>query len=77
MEKVVVSIADEFADDVPAVVESLRGAGLVVESVQESVGTVAGSIDHDAIRNLESLAQVAEVERERRYHLPPPDAEVQ
>lgn len=77
MVRVVVSIADEYADDVAGAAESLRRAGLRIDSVLEAAATVTGSIDASAVANLESLPEVAEVEQQRDYQLPPPDADVQ
>lgn len=72
-----VSVADEYVDDLPAVVAGLRRAGLVVDEVLEVIGAVTGSIDADATADLESVPGVASVERQRSYKLPPPDSDLQ
>lgn len=77
MDKVVVSVAEEHLGDLSAVLTGLQEAGLVVDTVQEPLGTVTGSVHADAIGRLERVAGVAVVEREHRYQLPPPEAEVQ
>lgn len=77
MVRVIVSIADEYTDDVTGAAKSLREAGLRVESVLEAAAAITGTIDADAVADLKSLPEVAEVERQREYQLPPPDSEVQ
>lgn len=77
MDSVVVSVADDHLNDMSTVLTAMQQAGLVVNDVQEALGTVTGSIDADAIGRLETVPGVAAVERERRYQLPPPDADVQ
>ncbi|MGH4016986.1 MAG: hypothetical protein ACRDSL_24280 [Pseudonocardiaceae bacterium] len=77
MGKVVVSIAEDHLGELSAVVTRMRDAGLVVDNVQEVLGTVTGSIDVDGIPRLETVPGVAVVERQRGFQLPPPDAEVQ
>ncbi|HEU0089143.1 MAG TPA: hypothetical protein VFQ77_16105 [Pseudonocardiaceae bacterium] len=77
MEKVVVAVADDHLDELPAVLADLRQAGLVVDSVQEVLGTVTGSVDASAFGKLQAVPGVAVVQRERGFQLPPPDADVQ
>lgn len=77
MDSVVVSVTDDHLNDLSTVLAALRQAGLVVDGIQEALGTVTGSIDADAIGRLETVPGVAAVERERRYQLPPPAADVQ
>lgn len=77
MDSVVVSVADDHLNDMSTVLTAMQQAGLVVNDIQEALGTVTGSIDADAIGRLETVPGVAAVERERRYQLPPPDADVQ
>ena len=77
MNEVVVSVADDHLNDMSTVLTRLQQAGLVVDSVQEALGTVTGSIDADAIDRLETVPGVAVVERQRGFQLPPPDADVQ
>lgn len=77
MDNVVVSVADEHLNDLSTVLTAMQQAGLVVNDVQEALGTVTGSIDANAIGRLETVPGVAAVERERGFQLPPPDADVQ
>jgi len=77
VDNVVVSVADEHLNDLSTVLTAMQQAGLVVNDVQEALGTVTGSIDANAIGRLETVPGVAAVERERGFQLPPPDADVQ
>ena len=77
MDKVVVSVAEDHLGDLSVVLAGLREAGLVVDTVLEPLGTVTGSVRADAIGRLEEVPGVAVVEREHRYQLAPPDAEIQ
>lgn len=74
---VVVSVADERLDELANVVAELRRAGLRVDEVLDAVGMVTGTIDEDAIRTLDSVPGVVEVERQRAYQVPPPESDVQ
>ncbi|MFE2755371.1 hypothetical protein ACFXGA_25545 [Actinosynnema sp. NPDC059335] len=71
MDKVVVSVADAGAAGLPAVVSALRDAGMVVESVLESLGVVTGSVAPGAVDRLGAVPGVAHVEVERAVGLPP------
>lgn len=77
MDNVVVLVADNYLNDLSKVLTRMQQAGLVVKKVQEALGTVIGSIDANAISRLQTVPGVSAVERERGYHLPPPDADVQ
>lgn len=76
-EQVVISIADDQVDDMSAVVEALRHAGLRVDEVLDSVGVVTGTVDGDALGSLSAVPGVAEVERSHVFEVPPPDSPVQ
>lgn len=70
MDGVVVSVAEEA--DMPSVVAALRDAGLVVDGVQDVLGTVTGSIAPEAFDSLRAVPGVVDVERQRGFQLPPP-----
>lgn len=74
---VVVSITDEWLADVPAVVAALGDAGLVVTTVDEDLGVVAGSVDDHLVPTLWEVSGVSMVEPARHVQVPPPDAEIQ
>lgn len=73
-EEVVISVADDRIDDMSAVVEELRAAGLRVNEVLHSVGVVTGTVDGRALAHLSTVPGVAEVERSHTFQLPPPDS---
>lgn len=77
MEKVVVSVTNDHLGDLATVLADLRRAGLLVDTVQEVLGTVTGSIHVDAMGLLEKVPGVAVVEREHGFQLPLPEADVQ
>lgn len=71
MDKVVVSVADDGSAGLPAVVSALRDAGMVVESVLESLGVVTGSVAPGAADRLGAVPGVAHVEVDHAVGLPP------
>jgi hypothetical protein len=77
VDEVVVSVAEDHLNEMSTVLTGLQQAGLVVDGVQEALGTVTGSIDADAIGRLETVPGVAVVERQRGFQLPPPEADLQ
>jgi hypothetical protein len=68
MDKVMVSVAD---GSLPHVLDDLREAGLVVDTVLEALGVVTGTVDVRAIPALRGLPGVLDVERQWRVQLPP------
>jgi hypothetical protein len=75
--KVVVSVSDDRRDAIQDVVSALRAAGMTVDHVLEPIGTVTGSMGSSTMSGLKSVPGVAEVELERTYETPPPDAGTQ
>jgi hypothetical protein len=73
VDKVVISIADDSLDRLPAVVADLAAAGLVVDDVLEALGMVTGSVAPASFRALSAVAGVAEVERQRMVGTRPLD----
>jgi hypothetical protein len=76
-EQVIVSVADDQADDITTVVDALRGAGLTVTEVLDTVGVVTGTVSRDDLPSLLTVPGVADVERSRTYQVPPPDSPTQ
>ncbi|GLZ32297.1 hypothetical protein Lesp02_44850 [Lentzea sp. NBRC 105346] len=68
MDKVMVSVAD---GSLPRILDDLREAGLVVDTVLEALGVVTGTVDVRAIPALRALPGVLDVERQWRVQLPP------
>ncbi len=74
---VVVSVDDDHVDATNEVAERLRATGMQVEETMDALGTVAGSVDSSLVGRLASVEGVSEIEEERVYQLPDPDADLQ
>ncbi len=72
-----ISVADDYMDRFPEVVEDLKKAGLDVEQQLETLGVVSGSIDVEQRAKLDAVQGIAAVELSREYRLPPPDSDIQ
>lgn len=57
--------------------EAARRAGMIIESQQPEIGTAVGTVASDSLAALAAADGVEDVERERVYQLPDPDAPVQ
>ncbi|MBT2490688.1 hypothetical protein J7E96_19640 [Streptomyces sp. ISL-96] len=57
--------------------QAARRAGMIIESEQPEIGTAVGTVARDALAALAAADGVEDVERERVYQLPDPDAPVQ
>ncbi|SER32774.1 hypothetical protein SAMN05216188_110101 [Lentzea xinjiangensis] len=68
VDQVMVSVA---GDSLPQVLDDLREAGLVVDTVLEALGVVTGTVQVRAIPALLSVPGVLDVERQWRVQLPP------
>jgi hypothetical protein len=55
----------------PQVLNDLREAGLVVDTVLEALGVVTGTVEVRAIPSLLQVPGVLDVERQWRVQLPP------
>ena len=74
---IVVSVDDDHLDGIDEVVAGLREAGMRVDAVHDTIGTVTGTADPASLNTLGSVPGVADVEPARGYQQPPPDSEVQ
>ena len=59
------------------VARDLRSRGMRVEQVLGSLGMVTGSVGEARVPALESVDGDHPVDEQRRYRLPPPDADIQ
>jgi hypothetical protein len=75
--RVSVSVDDAHLAQILEVVKRLQSAGLEVEQTLPSVGVISGLIDADRVNSLYQITGVQQIESERSYQLPPPDAEIQ
>ncbi|WP_405533748.1 hypothetical protein OG592_42190 (plasmid) [Streptomyces avidinii] len=65
------------ADRFDEATEAARRAGMVIEAEEREIGTVVGTVAKDALAALAAADGVEDVEPERVYQLPDPDAPVQ
>lgn len=72
-----VSVDDAHAEDMSAVADRLRQAGMLVQQTMDLLGTVSGSIEADGVDRLRGLDGVRDVELSRTVQLPPRDSPVQ
>ena len=77
IEKVNISVSDDYLDRFAEVVQRVQRAGLKVERQLQDIGVVTGSIDSAKVADLDRVQGVAAVERARGVHLPPPESDVQ
>ncbi|MFD4676478.1 hypothetical protein ACFWNN_42625 [Lentzea sp. NPDC058450] len=68
VDQVMVSVTE---GSLPQVLDDLREAGLVVDTVLEALGVVTGTAEVKAIPALQSVPGVLDVERQWRVQLPP------
>jgi hypothetical protein len=68
VDQVMVSVT---GGSLPRVLDDLREAGLVVDTVLEALGVVTGTVEVRAIPSLQSVPGVIDVERQWRVQLPP------
>ncbi|MFD5827610.1 hypothetical protein [Lentzea sp. NPDC060358] len=68
VDQVMVSVAE---GSLPKVLDDLREAGLVVDTVLEALGVITGTAQVRAIPALQAVRGVLDVERQWRVQLPP------
>ncbi|GLY55026.1 hypothetical protein [Lentzea sp. NBRC 102530] len=68
VDQVMVSVTE---GSLPRVLDDLREAGLVVDTVLEALGVVTGTAEVKAIPALQAVPGVLDVERQWRVQLPP------
>ena len=68
VDQVMVSVTE---GSLPRVLNDLREAGLVVDTVLEALGVVTGTVEVRAIPSLLQVPGVLDVERQWRVQLPP------
>lgn len=75
--RVQISLTIAEGADLQQVAAALRGEGLTVGQVMESLGIIQGEADEQALEQLRRVPHVEAVEESRRIKLPPPDSPVQ
>ncbi|MFD9700906.1 hypothetical protein [Lentzea sp. NPDC059081] len=68
VDQVMVSVTE---GSLPKVLDDLREAGLVVDTVLEALGVITGTVEVKAIPALQAVPGVLDVERQWRVQLPP------
>ncbi len=76
-ERVNVSIAEDYRDRFPEVIERVRKAGLNVEHELAEIGVVTGTIDPARLAALERVEGVVTAEVGRQILIAPPESEIQ
>lgn len=76
-ERVTVTVAEAGLDRFDSVVGRLEAEGMEVEQALGALGIVVGSVPEGGRAAISALPDVAAVEGEHRFQLPPPDADVQ
>ena len=76
-ERVNVSIAEDYRNRFPEVIDRVKKAGLNVEEELEEIGVVTGSIDPARLADLERVEGVAAAEVGRQIRIAPPESEIQ
>ena len=76
-EQVNVSIAEDYRDRFPEVIERVKQAGLEVEHELADIGVVTGTIDSARLAALERVEGVAAAEVGRQIRIAPPESEIQ
>ncbi len=77
MRKVTVTVADDHLDHIEEVAQRLRSAGMTVDRVLGPVGIITGSLQPSGRPSIEAMAEVAAVEDDMEFQLPPPDSDLQ
>lgn len=77
MRKVTVTVADDHVGDIEEVAQRLRSAGMTVDRVLGPVGIITGSLHPSGRSSIEAMAEVAAVEEEMEFQLPPPGSDLQ
>jgi hypothetical protein len=77
VEHVNISVADDWLERFPDVVDALKQAGLTVDQELEVVGIVSGVVDPARLADLARVPGVLAVEPARTIQLPPPESEIQ
>jgi hypothetical protein len=75
--EVVITVDEAQLDQIEAVARRLGKAGLTAAQTLKSAGIITGSVVHDKLAGIGSVAGVKAVERSGGAQIAPPDADVQ
>jgi hypothetical protein len=76
-ERVTVTVADTGLSRFDDVIGQLQAEGMDVEQALGSIGIVVGSVPAGGRAAISGLPDIAAVEGENTFQLPPPDADIQ
>lgn len=77
IERITVTVAEEYADRTADVAARLRDAGMTVERVLGALSMVTGTVESGRRQALEGISGVASIEAEHVYQLPDPGSGLQ
>lgn len=80
MVQITVTVDTASAADIEAVAQELRGKGMKVDQVLDSIGMITGSIQSAApaaSQALQAVDGVVSVDAAQGVQLPPPDSDIQ
>ena len=80
MVQITVTVDTASASDIEAVADELRGKGMKVDQVLDSIGMITGSIQSAApaaSQALQAVDGVVSVDAAQGVQLPPPDSDIQ
>lgn len=69
-----VSISEEYLDQMPAIVKKLQAIGMTNIESMDAVGIITGSLEDNIVADLKSIEGVAQVELSQERQLPPCDS---
>jgi hypothetical protein len=75
--EVVITVEETQLDQIEAVARRLGKAGLTAAQTLKSAGIITGSVVHDKLAGIGSVAGVKAVEQSGGVQIAPPDAAVQ
>jgi len=78
--QITVTVDTASASDIEAVAQELRGKGMKVDQVLDSIGMITGSIQSAApaaSQALQAVDGVVSVDAAQGVQLPPPDSDIQ
>lgn len=75
--EVLLSVQDDYLEQMPALVEKLRAAGLRNIQSLAAIGIITGAVEETNLADLALIEGIAQVQRSQEHRLPPEDAAMQ
>ena len=70
-----VSVAQEYRDQMPALIEQLEAVGMTNIESLAAVGVITGLLDESKIEEISRISGIAQVERSQAARIPPSGSE--